>query len=67
MAGAIGNALGRLFIGAVVDFLDATKIGFVWIFNVADATLDLGIGLLVLRAALGGRQNTGQGRPSDLA
>ena len=52
MAGAVGNALDRLFIGAVVDFLDATKIGFPWIFNVADATLDGGIVLLILSAVL---------------
>lgn len=46
MAGAIGNALDRVFYGAVVDFLDASKIGFVWIFNLADSVIDLGIGLL---------------------
>ena len=56
MAGAIGNALDRLFIGAVVDFLDATKIGFVWIFNVADAAVDGGVGLLMLSALLNERR-----------
>jgi signal peptidase II len=56
MAGAIGNALDRLFFGAVIDFLDATKVGFVWIFNVADVTLDAGIGLLLLSALLGQTQ-----------
>ena len=48
MAGAIGNALDRLFIGAVVDFLDATKIGFVWIFNVADVAILIGASLLAV-------------------
>ncbi len=48
MAGAVGDALDRLFVGAVVDVLDARKIGFVWFFNVADAALDAGIGLLLL-------------------
>jgi signal peptidase II len=48
MAGATGNALDRVFDGAVVDFLDASKIGFVWIFNLADASIDLGIGLILL-------------------
>ena len=52
MAGAIGNALDRALVGAVVDFLDATKIGFVWIFKVADVALDGGIGLLVLSSLL---------------
>lgn len=56
MAGAVGNALDRLLIGAVVDFLDATKLGFPWIFNVADATLDAGIGLLLLGAVLSERR-----------
>jgi signal peptidase II len=50
MAGAIGNALDRLLIGSVVDFLDATKIGFPWIFNVADAAVDAGIGVLLWSA-----------------
>ncbi|MBU4435281.1 MAG: signal peptidase II [Alphaproteobacteria bacterium] len=50
LAGAVGNGLDRLWIGAVVDFLDASKIGFGWIFNLADATLDAGIGLLMLSA-----------------
>jgi lipoprotein signal peptidase len=39
-----------------VDFLDATKIGFVWIFNVADMALDGGIGLLVLSTLLSERR-----------
>lgn len=50
LAGALGNGLDRLWFGAVVDFLDASKIGFGWIFNLADATLDAGIGLLMLSA-----------------
>jgi hypothetical protein len=34
--------------GAVVDFFNASKLGFVWVFNVADASIDVGIGLLLL-------------------
>ena len=48
MAGAIGNAVDRVLFGAVVDFLDASKTGFVWIFNLADTALNLGIGLFIL-------------------
>lgn len=48
MAGATGNALDRIFHGSVVDFLDASKIGFPWIFNLADATIDVGIALVIL-------------------
>ena len=48
MAGAVGNAIDRVLLGAVVDFIDASKLGFVWVFNVADAALDVGIGFFIL-------------------
>ena len=51
-AGAIGNALDRIRFGAVVDFFNASKLGFVWVFNVADCSIDVGIGLLVLATFL---------------
>lgn len=47
-AAGLGNALDRLSVGAVVDFIDASKIGFPWVFNVADASLDVGIALLAI-------------------
>jgi signal peptidase II len=50
IAGAIGNAIDRIRFGAVIDFIDASKLGFVWVFNIADASLDIGIGLLLLVA-----------------
>lgn len=53
MAGAVGNALDRLIHGAVVDFLDATALGLPWIFNLADAALDVGMCLAILGVALG--------------
>jgi len=51
-AGALGNALDRLRLGAVVDLFDASKLGFVWVFNVADASIDLGIALILLAGPL---------------
>lgn len=54
-AGATGNALDRIRFGAVIDFFDASKIGFVWVFNVADAAIDIGIGLVILDALLSRR------------
>ena len=60
MAGAVGNALDRLLVGAVIDFLDASKIGFVWIFNIADASVDVGIALLILSSLLTARQTPAQ-------
>ena len=51
-AGALGNALDRLRLGAVVDLFDASKLRFVWVFNVADVSIDLGIALVLLAALL---------------
>lgn len=48
LAGAVGNAWDRLAIGSVIDFLDASEIGFPWIFNLADAAVDVGIGLVLI-------------------
>jgi signal peptidase II len=49
-AGALGNAIDRVRLGAVVDLFDASKVRFVWVFNVADVSIDLGIGLILLAA-----------------
>jgi signal peptidase II len=51
-AGALGNAFDRLRLGAVVDLFNASKIGFVWVFNVADVSIDLGIALILLAGFL---------------
>jgi signal peptidase II len=51
-AGALGNALDRLRLGAVVDLFDASKLRFVWVFNVADVSIDLGVALILLAALL---------------
>jgi len=52
IAGAIGNALDRIRFGAVIDFFNASKLGFIWVFNVADSSIDVGIGVLLLIALL---------------
>ena len=44
--GAVGNAIDRVRLGHVVDFLDLSPLGFHWVFNVADSSVDLGIALL---------------------
>jgi signal peptidase II len=59
MAGAVGNALDRVFFGSVVDLFDASKIGFVWIFNLADAAIDAGIGLILLGSLMERRNAVG--------
>jgi signal peptidase II len=48
IAGAIGNAIDRIRVGAVIDFFNASKLGFIWVFNVADSSIDAGVGLLLL-------------------
>jgi lipoprotein signal peptidase len=46
------NTLDRIRFGAVVDLFDASKLGFIWIFNVADVSIDVGIALLLLASFL---------------
>ena len=53
LGGAVGNVVDRIRLGAVVDFLD---FGFGslrwWVFNVADASVTVGAGLLILGCGL---------------
>lgn len=48
LGGAIGNLVDRMIYGYVVDFIDFSDIGFAFIFNVADAAINVGVGLLLL-------------------
>jgi len=52
IAGAIGNALDRIRFGAVIDLFNASKLGFIWIFNIADVSIDIGIALLLIATFL---------------
>jgi signal peptidase II len=56
IAGAAGNALDRIHSGAVLDFIDASKLGFIWVFNLADVSLDIGIALVATGMFLRGRR-----------
>jgi signal peptidase II len=48
IAGAVGNAIDRLFFGAVTDMIDFSDIGFNYVFNVADSYITVGvIGLFI--------------------
>jgi len=48
IGGAIGNAIDRIRLGAVTDFLDVSAIGFFpWIFNIADSAITVGVILLL--------------------
>lgn len=48
LAGAIGNVIDRIRVGAVIDFLDFHAFGYHWpAFNVADSAITCGAILLV--------------------
>ncbi|RAK59175.1 signal peptidase II [Phenylobacterium hankyongense] len=48
MGGAVGNAIDRARFGAVVDFVDVSRLWFPWVFNVADSAISVGVALLLL-------------------
>jgi signal peptidase II len=48
VAGGIGNAIDRMWLGAVIDMYDASEVGFSWVFNAADVFINIGIGLWLL-------------------
>ncbi len=48
IGGAIGNAIDRALYGAVTDFLNFSDIGFKWVFNVADMSINIGVAGLLL-------------------
>jgi signal peptidase II len=49
IGGALGNAIDRVAHGAVVDYLDLHGFGrHFFVFNVADAAINVGVALLVL-------------------
>jgi signal peptidase II len=52
IGGAVGNAIDRVRFGAVVDFIDVTRLGFFpWVFNVADSAITVGVICLLLDSA----------------
>ncbi len=56
IGGAIGNAIDRVAHGAVVDYLDLHAFGrHFFVFNVADAAINIGVALLILDMALAPR------------
>jgi len=59
IGGALGNVIDRIRFGAVVDFLDFHGLFFPWVFNVADASITVGAGLLLLDFLL-----HGEGKPA---
>jgi signal peptidase II len=51
MAGALGNAIDRFWLGQVIDFIDVHWYAYHWpAFNVADSSICIGVGLLLLES-----------------
>jgi signal peptidase II len=63
IGGALGNVLDRLRFGAVADFFHLHAFGYDWyVFNVADAGIVAGVGLLLYESLIGqGQQARGTG------
>lgn len=58
LGGAVGNIIDRMVYGAVVDFVRWHAYGYGWpVFNVADAAITLGVGLLIAESLFGRGQN----------
>jgi signal peptidase II len=53
IGGAVGNVIDRLWHGAVVDFLDFHLAGWhFYVFNLADAAISVGVGLMLIDSLL---------------
>ena len=50
VGGAVGNLFDRVAYGHVVDFLDFSGLGFPFVFNVADAAINVGVACLAYDA-----------------
>jgi signal peptidase II len=62
IGGAVGNGVDRALYGAVADFLDLHAFGRnFFVFNVADAAINVGVALLLLDALLAGRRRPAPG------
>ncbi|WP_374573600.1 signal peptidase II [Phenylobacterium sp.] len=58
IGGAVGNAIDRIRFGAVVDFLDFSRLMFPWVFNVADSAISVGVALLLVDSLMSERKPT---------
>ena len=57
MAGTLGNYIDRVMVGYVRDFLPFNILGYMFpVFNVADISLNIGVGLFILETLLEGKK-----------
>ncbi|HKT54941.1 MAG TPA: signal peptidase II [Caulobacteraceae bacterium] len=60
IGGAISNnIIDRVRWGAVFDYLDFSGLLFPWVFNIADASISIGVGLLLLDSVLPSAKQAG--------
>ena len=52
IGGAVGNAIDRIRLGFVTDFVDVSALHFPWVFNGADSAITVGVALLVIESLL---------------
>lgn len=65
IGGAFGNAVDRVAHGAVVDYLDLHAFGrHFFVFNLADAAINVGVVILVLDLAFVSRAHNRRGEPA---
>ena len=58
IGGAVGNnVIDRVRWGRVFDYLDFSALHFPWVFNVADASISVGVALLLLDSLLASRRD----------
>ena len=59
LTGAVGNLIDRFRLGSVIDFFDFHYAGWHWpAFNVADASITIGVVLLAIKILLGEKKTT---------
>lgn len=50
LGGAVGNLIDRIFLGYIIDFIDIYYKNYHWpVFNLADASITLGVALYILK------------------
>lgn len=67
MGGAVGNVIDRIRFGAVADFIDVSALYFPWVFNIADAAINIGIALLLIDMIRGEKRGTSAHPTEDAA
>jgi signal peptidase II len=60
VGGAVGNLYDRIAYGFVIDFLDFSGLKFPWVFNIADAAINIGVACLIVDAFLHKPQTAGK-------